>query len=156
MEPFYGMSMLPRLFDRWFEDFGRELGFTPAVDVDETPTHYIVSCDLPGMHKADINIEVRDSQLVVSGERKEEREEGEKRSHYRAERYYGNFLRVFPLPSGVDSNLIEANYENGVLQIALPKVESATKPRQIKIDEEKGGFFKRLLKKEPKKTEKVA
>lgn len=150
LSPFRELNRLQRRMDRFFDTFfsepfpallrpTREIleeeEFIPACDIDETDTHYVVNFDLPGLKKDEINIEVRDNQLIVSGERKRERKE-EARGRWGQERYYGSFTRSFTLPSSVDPNKVEANYENGVLQIALPKTE-VTKGKQIPIKEGK-------------------
>jgi HSP20 family protein len=107
--------------------------FNVACDVEETGSHYLMSFDLPGISKEDVKIEVVDNKLTVSGERKSEKKD-DKNNHYVTERHYGSFQRSFTLPSTIDASHVEASYKDGVLQIALPKAESA-KPRQIKISE---------------------
>ena len=110
--------------------------FRPVVDVEETETHFMVSLDVPGVSKKDITIELRDNELLISGERK---------SH-------GKFQRVLTLPTGIETDKIEAEHRDGVLTVALPKSESA-KPRRIKISEGEGSFFGKFLGKaqEPKR-----
>ena len=119
------------------------LGFAPVCDIEETGTHYLMSFDLPGVKKDDIKIDIVDNQLVVSGERKQERKVDEK-SRYFAEKTYGRFQRTMTLPAQVNADKIEAQYEHGVLQVAVPKSETA-QPRQIKIGEGKGGLFSKIL-----------
>lgn len=115
----------------------------PALDITETDDAYLVSIDVPGMNQADIKIELDDHQLRVSGERKEERSERDRTA--RSERYFGWFERVVTLPSQVRDEQIEATLRNGVLHIAVPKVE-AVQPKQIPISHEKsGGILSRLL-----------
>lgn len=137
--PLREMSRLQRRIDRMFDDLfdpfstpdtGEEQ-FSPPCDVYEDDQQYTLSFDLPGMKKDEIRIEVRDNQLAVSGERKHEHEE-EGKGRYTHERYYGSFLRSFALPSQVNPDQVKANYENGVLQISLPKSE-VSKGRQIPI-----------------------
>ena len=147
---------IDRMFDQAFSpvssgDWNEERIFHPACDIDETESHYVMSVDLPGMSKKDINIEARENQLFISGERKSER-----KSNGASERFYGKFHRVVTLPEGVDAERIEAQYQDGVLKVALPKLESA-KPRQIKITDGKGSFFGRLLGKSeaPEKEERT-
>jgi HSP20 family protein len=101
--------------------------------VDETNTHYLMSFDLPGVKKEDVKIDLQENQLIVSGERKEETQ-GQGGSR---ERFYGAFSRSFTLPQNVDASKVEANYENGVLQIALPKTAVTTTGKQIPIKEGK-------------------
>lgn len=134
-----------RSFDRAFESAlldnrTEERVFHPHTDIEETENHYVVNIDIPGVAKKDLNIEVRDEQLVVSGERKSAKKEAGF-----SERVYGKFQRVIALPTGIDPEKIEAQYEDGVLAVAIPKAESV-KPRQIKIGEgNKGSFFGRLV-----------
>lgn len=148
-----------RDFDRLFDQLvGERMGsqnhwaFQPASEIDETDTHFLLSFDLPGVARKDIQIEVRDEKLIVSGERV--RASDAKRA---SERAYGKFERVFALPSDVDAEKIEASHEDGVLSIAIPKAESA-KPRQIPVHEGKGSLFGRWLKdkSETKSAERVA
>lgn len=115
----------------------------PPCDFTETDGHFMLSLDVPGVRKDDIRIEVADRELTVSAERHEERDEREG-TRYFTERVGRRFERRFTLPPGIDSEGIEASYENGVLRLALPKSESA-RPRQIRIQEGRPGLFSRLL-----------
>lgn len=163
-DPVREISTLQRNIDRMFEDMlspitsgqtgqlGREvMNWSPSCDVEETESHYLMTFDLPGVNKNDVKIELRDNQLIVSGERKQEHKEGRRVQ----ERFHGSFQRVFTLPSHVDANKIEASYEDGVLYLAVPKSE-AVKPKQIQIGEKKSGIFGKILGKEEKKGEKAA
>lgn len=138
-----------------FEDFDRlfngtmsttpmgTVGFLPSCDVKETKEHYVVSLDVPGAKKEDIKIEVKDNRLIVSGERHREQKEGDETT-LRYERSYGRFERVFALPASVNTDEIEAHYEDGVLNVAIPKAEAA-KGRTVQIQSGQNGFFSRLL-----------
>ena len=127
---------------RWFDDFmnrdaagyGTQRFIPPAIDIDETNDEYLVSADLPGIKKEDIQIECIGNQLTISAERKYESTEGRKQE--RRERFYGTFQRSFTLPTGVDAEKIQADYEGGVLTVHVPKVEQA-KPRRIQVGERK-------------------
>jgi len=125
-EDFFNM---PSSSERFFPELGE--GYTPLYDCDETDTHYLLNFDLPGVKKDDVKIDLKDNQLSVSGERK-----GESKSRQGRERFYGSFYRSFTLPSNIDANKIEANFENGVLQISLPKTEISP-GKQIPIKEGK-------------------
>ena len=105
--------------------------FTPATDLIESETHYILRADLPGLSEDDVTIEFEGNVLTVSGERKSEREH---RGHgyYRVERSYGSFRRSLRLPEGVDAGAIKANFDKGVLEITVPKPEAA-KPHKVEI-----------------------
>jgi HSP20 family protein len=149
--PIREINRLQRSIDRIFNDFltepftgglgrellpmGEEMGFTPACDVEETESHYLVSFDLPGMKKDEVRIELQDHQLVVSGERKQESKK-EAQGRVSRERYYGAFRRSFMLPSDIKADQVEARYENGVLQISIPKGAVAA-GKQIPIKEGK-------------------
>jgi HSP20 family protein len=126
-----------RAFDKFFGDSEWENGSTqcdwmPAVDISETENEIVIKADVPGMNKEDIKVVVHDNTLTLKGERKYETKE-EKTNYYRMERTCGSFYRSFSLPSMVDAGKIKANYVNGVLEIALPKVEEA-KPKEIAIN----------------------
>jgi HSP20 family protein len=148
-------SLASDLFDemnRFFDEDNRhasgriydERVFDPAYEITETDEHYLMSVDLPGMKQEEIKIEVADNVLVISGERKREATEDQKTKVQRYEKSYGFFKRSFNLPSTIESDQIEAHYENGVLELYLPKAQAA-KPRSIEIQSGKGGFFDRLL-----------
>lgn len=117
--------------------------FHPAVDVHETPDFYMVSVDLPGIEQKDVKIDVQNGRLTVSGERSKV-EHSKEGMFKRIERSYGRFERAFQLPQEVDENKIKAAFQNGVLEVLIPKVEVA-KARTIPIESEKGGLFSRLL-----------
>lgn len=160
--PFREMNRLQRRMDRLFDELTSEpisstirpieewpeltTEFTPACDVSETDTHYLISFDLPGMKKDEVKIECRDRTLIVSGERKQESKE-ELKGRLSQERFYGAFTRTFTLPVNVNFEQTEANFESGVLQIALPKVE-VTQAKQIPIKEGKLLLHKKEIKPE--------
>lgn len=99
-----------------------------AADVREDNHEVIVRLELPGMEKENIEIEVMDKTLVVSGEKRLQRERQEGAYHL-MECAYGSFQRVIPLPVAVDNSQGKASYEQGVLRIALPKTETAQRRR---------------------------
>jgi HSP20 family protein len=117
--------------------------FLPSVDIEETDDHFVLSFDMPGLSKDNIDIEIQGQQLMVSGERKQERGNGEGRSRF-SERRYGRFERMVTLPAGVKTDEIEAQYENGVLTVAVPKAAEA-KRHKIKIGESRTGFLGKLV-----------
>jgi HSP20 family protein len=134
-----GQRGLARFFDEMFQplmnDRDFDVNFSPAVDIEESDLNYVLSFDIPGMKKDDIKIEMVGNQLMVSGERVEEKDTGRKGNRY-TERRYGSFQRVFTLPQDIDANKIDANYENGVLSLTVPKSQKS-QARQIKIGEGK-------------------
>jgi HSP20 family protein len=99
---------------------------------------------MPGVRKDDIKIEVQGTQLIISGERQREMRDADGETVLRHERAYGKFERTFVLPSSIDVDKIEAHYENGVLNVALPKAESA-KGRTIQIQSGQDSLFRKLL-----------
>jgi HSP20 family protein len=106
---------------------------TPHVDVSETDKSYEIVAELPGMAEKDINVELKDDVLTLSGEKKEESEKEEKDFHV-SERRFGSFRRSFRLPSGVDQDKVAADFKNGVLKIAIPKIAAAqNKSRKIAV-----------------------
>ena len=129
---------IDRVFDRFFpsRDEGQEASsqqavWRPRMDLIETDNDYRLHLDMPGMSKDDIKISYQDNELVISGERTSERAE-ENEEFVRVERSFGQFRRAFTLPRTVDTENIEAAYDNGVLTVTVPKTESV-KPRQIDI-----------------------
>lgn len=151
---FAPMSELRREVDRLFDDFwslpatrtgySNATQFQPACEIEESENHVIVALDMPGIPKDQIKVEVIDGQVAILGERRTERKGAEKAA-WHSERSYGKFYRSFALPSGLDAERIEASYQDGVLQLYIPKAESA-KPRQIKVsNSSSSGFFGRLL-----------
>lgn len=118
--------------------------FNPAVDVDEEENHYLISVDLPGVKEKDIKVDVHLGQLTISGERSFESKKKDKNEGRFYERSFGKFKRSFSLPTEVDADQIQARFENGVLEVYVPKAAKA-QPKSIKIESGKGGLFSRLL-----------
>jgi HSP20 family protein len=123
-----------RLFDFSFpsRDTGLFSGWSPALDLYDQKDDFVVTVELPGMKKEDIQISLHDGVLTVSGERKHEFE-GESGKTFRSERYFGKFQRSLTLPALVDSGKVSASYKDGILSVTLPKAEEA-KPRQITVN----------------------
>jgi HSP20 family protein len=106
--------------------------FVPAVDIYEDEHKVVLKLEVPGVKQEELDIRVENNTLTVRGERKMEKEEKEENFH-RIERRYGSFYRAFTLPTTVDTEHIEANYDSGVLQLTLQKKAEA-KPKQIKVN----------------------
>ncbi|MGB0011983.1 MAG: Hsp20/alpha crystallin family protein [Candidatus Sulfotelmatobacter sp.] len=106
--------------------------FAPPVDIYEDEHNITLKIDVPGIDEKDIDVRIEGNTLTVHGERKIEKEEKEE-NFRRVERQYGAFTRSFTLPSSVDTGQVNANYDNGVLKIALAKKAEA-KPKQIKVN----------------------
>lgn len=105
--------------------------WSPAVDVHEGSDSFTIEVELPGMKKDDVTLKYQDGTLSISGERKQEKETGERNSH-RSERVYGKFSRSFHFPTSVNGDSIRASFSDGVLTVNIPKADEA-KPRQIEI-----------------------
>ena len=116
---------------RFFSDglFDRE--FSPALDVVENKDAFLVSVDLPGIDKKDLELSVADNVLTIKGEKRDSREQKEGKV-FRKESWEGSFQRTLSLPHGVDAEKIDAKMHDGVLAISLPKREEA-KPKQIAV-----------------------
>ena len=123
--------------------YANTVNFQPSCDINETKDHYLVSFDMPGVKKDDIKIEVQNGQLVISGERRREMR-NDSEGALRHERIYGKFERSFTLPDSISADKIEDHYENGFLNVALPKAEKA-KGRAIEIQSGQNGFLSKFL-----------
>ncbi len=139
-DPFRDMVTLREKMNRMFEDVfsgrneDRELQagtWAPSVDIFETENELVLTAEIPGIDEKDVEIKVEDNTLSIKGERKFEKETKEENFH-RIERSYGSFYRAFTLPSSVDPERIQAEQENGVLKISMPKKQEL-KPRTVKI-----------------------
>src|SRR5438094_7922752 len=104
----------------------------PLADVTEDEKEYLIKAELPELKKEDVKVTVENGVLTISGERKFEKEEKNKKYH-RVERGYGTFMRSFTLPDDADANKIKAEFKNGLLKVHLPKSEHA-KPKQIEVN----------------------
>jgi HSP20 family protein len=112
---------------------GMDLLRAPSADVMESASEIRVMLELPGMNPEDVEVSLENNVLTISGEKKEERQEDDKKSRWHlSERRYGRFSRSFVLPRDVDHEGIQAHFENGVLRLSVPKSERA-KPRRIQI-----------------------
>ena len=105
--------------------------WNPAMDLVESEGHFVLKADLPGLTQDDVSIEISDNTLTLSGERKAEHESREK-GWYRLERSSGRFSRSLSLPEGVDADGVTAEFDNGVLEVRIPKPEER-KPRRVEI-----------------------
>jgi HSP20 family protein len=128
-EPF--TREIDRIFDAFFNQTEQGRRWVPPMDLVEVEDHFVLKADLPGLREGDVNIEVQDGTLTISGERKAEHEQREK-GWYRIERSFGSFSRSLTLPDGVDPDGIDASFRDGVLEVHIPKPEER-KPRRIAI-----------------------
>lgn len=123
------------LIDKFFNDSVVRAGyssFVPNVDIIENENSYELHVEVPGMKKEDFNIELKDNYLTVSGERKFTSEKKEKNFHS-METKYGSFSRSFTLPENVDSSKINAKYNDGILELTIPKDEKKALKSTIKV-----------------------
>jgi HSP20 family protein len=129
--PIFGLR---REIDRLFEDtFARDGNtFMPAVDIKETDNDIRIDLELPGMRPEDVEITAENGVLTIRGEKRSERKEGEEGRFHVVERVYGTFMRTFTLPQGVDENQIQAEFDNGILSIRIPKA-ALPQPKRIEI-----------------------
>jgi HSP20 family protein len=139
-DPYRDIMSLRDRMNRLFEDMAGSKGeekdlmahsWAPAVDIYETENEVVLNAEIPGVDEKDVEIKVEDNNLTLRGERKFEKEAKEENYH-RVERSYGSFFRSFALPSYIDQDKIEAEHENGVLRIRMPK-RAELKPRKVKI-----------------------
>jgi len=159
--PFEFMRRFAEEMDHLFEDFGlgsgwrlpsaltrgrellrREVGLIPAewsprVDIQQRKGQLVVRADLPGLSKDDIKVEIKEDVLSIQGERKQEKKE-EREGYFYNECSYGSFYRAVPLPEGVDASKATAEFQNGVLEIAMPApARPETKARRLEVREGK-------------------
>jgi HSP20 family protein len=120
---------------RWFDDFYTEPLFgrtaTPAVDVKETDSEYLMEVELPGLTEKDVEVKLENSLLTVSSSKSAAKEE-KKNGYVIRERKMSQFSRSFVLPEAVDREKIVAEFKNGVLNLTFPKVPAA-KPKTIEV-----------------------
>lgn len=105
--------------------------WAPLVDIAEDENEYLIKAELPGVDKKDVKVTLENGDLMISGERKSEKEEKGK-TYHRVERVYGSFTRSFSLPTDADPNKIDARFKEGVLEVHVAKGEHA-KPKQIEV-----------------------
>jgi HSP20 family protein len=153
--PFSLLRQLTEEMDRLFEDFatpmwgsgrggggglsqrggqrgGMQSLWSPHVEMRERNGQLEIEVDLPGLQRGDVEVELEDDQIVVRGERRDQREQNE-RGFYVSERSYGSFYRVIPLPEGVDTEQAQATFQNGVLRIDVPLPQQRSRARQLQI-----------------------
>ena len=134
-----------REFNKLFNTFNRRYGFddsstneelenavwSPLTDISENKDQYILKMDLPGVSKENLKLSFHDGELIISGERKQEKEDKDSKYH-RIERTYGKYFRSFTLPQTIQADKINAEFKDGQLTITVPKSEEA-KPKELEI-----------------------
>ncbi len=128
-DPFREMERMQRRMNRMMQGSTMPVMdmFKTNVDMKQTDQHYIVMMDLPGMQKDNINVEVKKGILIVSGERNSEIEETKGNQFFRKERSFGHFSQSIPLLDDAKADLIDAQYENGVLKVTIPREKKDSK-----------------------------
>lgn len=127
------------LIDRFFSESvarsggSSQFSFVPRVDVMEDEKAFEIHVAVPGMNKEDFKIDLNDNYLTISGERKLSKEKKEN-NFYSVETQYGTFSRSFTLPENVDAQKISARYNNGILELVVPKDEKKTLKQTIKVN----------------------
>ncbi|HVO01901.1 MAG TPA: Hsp20/alpha crystallin family protein [Candidatus Cybelea sp.] len=145
-DPFFGMRReMERMFDDMLKGFGATSlpavfggngnGAAPRIDVKETDGGIEVSAELPGVDEKDIEVELQDDVLTIRGEKKVEKEEGDKEKGYHLmERSYGSFARSIALPYSADPGKVSADFSKGVLKVVVPRpAEAAAKTKKIEV-----------------------
>ena len=134
-----------REFNKLFNTFNNRFGFdestmneelenavwSPLTDISENKDQYILKLDLPGVSKENLKLNFHDGELIISGERKQEKEDKDSKYH-RIERTYGKYFRSFTLPQTIQADKINAEFKDGQLTITVPKSEEA-KPKELEI-----------------------
>lgn len=142
VSPWHELEAMNDRMRRWMDypDFGASMfktplfsdgAWLPAVELVEEDGEFVLTAELPGMSKDDVDVSVDDHTLTLKGEKKTEREEAHDKMHIR-ERGYGTFERSFTLPRNVDAGKIRADFHDGLVEIHLPKGEQ-TKSKHIEI-----------------------
>ncbi len=133
-EDIFGRPFLPAV---WRRIPMVEMGWAPAIEVFEKEDKFVVKAELPGMKEEDIDVSAVGDILTIKGERKAESEVKEE-DYYCCERSYGSFSRSIALPSSVDAKKIEASYEDGILEVTLPKTPEVKAKKIAVIAKKKG------------------
>jgi len=134
-EPMREIETLHERIQKYFDDFSSfgfnfSETFSPKIDISEEKDKINVVAEIPGVKKQDIKITLQDNILTIEGEKKQETEKKEK-NYYRSERMFGSFKRSFTLPTEVDSEKVEAKFEDGMLNISLKKLEPKVKNEKV-------------------------
>ena len=134
-------SEMNRLFDGFFGNGvanGRSARrWIPAMDLVESGGEFVLRADLPGVREDEVEIEIKDDVLTISGERRAEHEGRSEEGYYRVERAFGSFSRSLSLPEGVDADKVAASFDSGVLEVRIPKPEER-QPQRVQISAGKG------------------
>ena len=134
-EPMRDFDFLSSKFQRFFDEFPglqnySHDSYTPKIDISEDDKSILIDAEIPGVPKENLKITLQDNILTIEGEKKKESEEKEK-NYYRTERCFGKFKRSFTLPAEVDSENVDANFKNGMLEIKINKIEPKEQKERV-------------------------
>jgi HSP20 family protein len=135
-DPFRDLVAMSQRLNRLPDDpynlgAGDPLGWAPPVDIFEKQDQLIIRAEVPGVQRSDLDVRIENGVLTLHGERKQETDVAEGNAHV-TERSYGSFTRSFSLPTTVDAGRIAASYKDGVLEVTVPKAETA-KSKKVEI-----------------------
>ncbi len=132
LQPWQEMEMARRQFNHIFNELmpTREATWTPAIEFNSTEDGFIVRVQLPGINAEDVEVQVGQDAIAISGERKFEQTDAK---GFRSEFRYGKFRRVLSLPAAVQNDQVEADFNNGILTLNLPRLQ-AVKPAVVKLN----------------------
>lgn len=138
------LMSIEKEFNKLFNSFSNKFGISnegenemenavwaPLTDISEDNENYYLNLDVPGVDKNDVKISYSNGNLVIKGERKDEKET-KKSEYHRIERSFGKFFRSFTLPEKIKEDKIEAKFKDGALSIVIPKADEV-KPREIEV-----------------------
>ena len=131
-DPFQHLRLFEDAVTRMMSEPRTARPWSPAVDIFENEDALVFKADVPDIDPKDIDLQVENQTLTLKGNRKFEQPIGQKGGYHRIERSFGQFVRTFTVPTTVDTERVQADYENGVLTVKLPKKEAA-KPRQVRV-----------------------
>ncbi len=148
-QPFRELSTIRKQMDRLFEDMLsvgdhdwmglHNIGgmWTPAVEIKEQEKELILKAEIPGIDVKDLDVEVGEDRVTISGEHEEEKStEDQDKNYFHSEFHYGKFQRTIPLPMPIKTDEIKSDFKKGVLTLTLPKVEDAPKKSvKVKLEE---------------------
>jgi len=157
--PSYGVNQTHDLRSLWnyFFDFGGEAAdrLQPKIDVTDEKDAVMVRAEVPGIKEENLDLKIsEDGYLTISGEKEQSTEKSSKNCYF-SEISYGSFKRTIPLPFDLDYNMADADYDNGVLSIRIPKSkEEKQKYKKINVKKKNGCYWRKRLKNNVKKTKK--
>jgi len=128
-------DLLSPLESNLFPEISNTLGINNFFnsEIKEDRDNYYINAELAGVNKEDINLDISDNRVSIRAEKKEEKEEDNKKSHF-SEIYYGSFFQSYPLSTPVDVDNVKATFKNGVLRLKIPKLANNEKVKKIDIE----------------------